>query len=381
MALKEILFSRSTFQGVYQEGKEEFYPLIQLSKDNEMLSALCSCGSEEAVCKHAQALYEKVLTDSSRNISQDYDDSFLKAFFYHFFYYHEDSKVQASIKQDALICVFDEERLEFFADKKTLSTIKDILLNTEIKDETNSLEFSSLPDEELRLYQSRRPSFNFRFALSNYNDLAKFLFLKKSAKDIDVKVEQINQKQGTLSITIDGLVMKAMLSLKLISDIIPKLSPQITKTPLHQGSIESKVELSFDNTTQSLKIHRKKQNLPKEEMIDLQDYVFVSEVGFFSKHLDPIFEGDQIDDIPEFFRKYRAHISELFTGMTVFPEKQKAHYNLEMTATGNLRIFLDKAGKFTIHETRDYLFKPFVMIEKKTLVELEGVLFDEIAKQ
>jgi len=380
MPLKEILFSRSTFQGVYQEGLEEFYPLIQLSADNDIVSAICSCGSEDTCCKHAQDLYENVLAPSGKNLSSEYDDSFIKSFFYHFFYYHEESPIEGRMGQKSALFQMGEESLEFVSSKESLKRIEEILTSHEIKDETNSLEFSSLPEEELRLYLAKRPSFDFRFALSVYNDLAKFLFLKKSKEGLQVTLLDLNEQKARLDIHIDGFIIHAYVSSKLISDLVPSLNPLITKTPLHQGSIDYKIELHFDEKSSDLKIHKKKRDLDLSAGLELGEFIFLQGHGFYSRTLDPIFEGENIEDIASFFKKYRTHIGELLVGASVYPEKQKAHYKLEMMPSGHLRIFLDQAGKFILKDTRDQLFKPFVLIDKKTIVELEGVLFDEITK-
>jgi SNF2 family DNA or RNA helicase len=380
MVLEEILFSRTTFQGVCKDDGEEYYPLIQLSHENDIISSLCSCGSEAPICKHAELLFENVVTSPSRNISQEFDDSFIKAFFYHFFYFHEESLINCKLKKNTLEVDFDKDVLEFHAHHDDLTHIQTILLNEEIKDETNSLEFSSLPEEELRLYENKRPSFNLRFALSVYNDLAKYLFLKKSEKGLRIVLNEVESSHVNMEITIDGVSFHAKIKSELLKELIPQFYPSITKTPLHQGSIDYKIELVFDERTSDLLISRKKRDLKAHDTVDLGEFVFIKDFGFYAKKLDSLFESDRIDDIPQFFKKYRSHIGELLVGATVHPEKEKAHYKLDMTDKGELKIFLDRAGPFVLNQTQDHLFKPFVLIGKKLIVELEGVLFDELTK-
>lgn len=376
--LEEIFFSHLTFQGVCKEASQEYYPLIQVNEDNELTSVICSCGSNESVCAHAQILYEAIITAPLRNLSLDYHESFIRVFFYHFFYFHEETSCDYKHAKGELSCQFGEDLVKFHACDEELKKIKAILTNTEIKDETNSLEFSSLPENELKLYQSNRPSFNFRFALSVYNDLAKHFFLKNRSYRLDVDLVRLTQDQAKLQLRLDGLVIEAFVRSALVQELIPDLDPKMTTTPLHQGSIDYKVELAFGGKGEGLKITRKKRALPKG--LEMGDYVFVEGQGFYAKQLDPIFQQDHIQDIATFFTKYKAHIQELLVGISVHPYKYKAHYELTLTPSGDLEIFLDRAGPLKFTALTDHLFKPFVLIDNHTIVELEGVVFDELSK-
>jgi superfamily II DNA or RNA helicase len=378
--LDEILFSRSTFQGVCLEGKDPYYPLIQLGEDNLILSAICSCGSDENICKHAKLLYEKVITPQGTNLSEEYEKSFIKAFFTDFFSVHEESDIKLHLGASTLKGDFGEDSLEFSGPLKDLKEIKTLLSNDEIKDETNSLEFSSLPENELYLYQNKRPSFDFRFRLSVYNDLAKYLFLKQDLKKAHIVIKHIKKAQWELDITVFHLKIKAQVSSEVLQDLVPEFDPSLTKTPLYQGCFDQKIELHFDPKNGELMIDKKKQKLPSDKLIDLGDFVFLPEVGFFSKELDPIFNQNKIEDVPVFFKKYRSHINQLLHGVQFHPQKEKAHYKLEMKDAGLLTISLDKAGEILIDANKDHLFNPYILIKKNTLIELDGVLFDELVK-
>lgn len=380
MVLKEILFSRQTFQGVCQDGQEEFYPLIQLSEENQIQNVICSCGQETGLCKHADLLFERVVDSKGNSLSQEYEKSFLKSLFMHFFSFHEDEIFEISRHQEHLHVQFKKESLEFKASSFDLDEIEKILLNTEVKDETNSLEFSSLPEDELYLYQANRPSFDFRFRLSVFNDLAKYIYLKDPLSKLFVNLVYLEDHKWDMRLKFDHIDIKVLSKSGLIQDCVCDLTPQITKTPLHQGSIDIKLELYFDAKTGDLKIEKKAQHIPQEGRVDLNGYVFVPDQGFYSKQLDPIFEHHRIEDVPAFFDKYKAHISQLLTSVDVVGHKEKAHYHLEMLPSGHLSVRLDKAGPYDVNIETDHFFNPYILMGKKLLVELEEVLFDEMVK-
>jgi SNF2 family DNA or RNA helicase len=380
MILKEIFFSRQTFQGICQEGEEEYYPLIQLSEDNQLQNAICSCSQEVAVCSHAELLHERVLTAGGSNLSEDFEKSFVKSFYMHLFSLHEDDAIEIEASDEALKVVLQDDVLIIKATSEEVSDIEKILSSTEIKDETNSLEFSSLPENERRLYEANRPSFDFRYRLSVYNDIAKYMFLKAPSKRPVVKIEHLEGMKWKLSMNCDGLHLEAKCCSKLMEELVVDLTPQITKTPLHQGSIDIKLELFFDAKTGDLRIEKKPQHILEEHRCQLDKYVYVKGYGFYPKHLDPLFQGHKIDDIAQFFNRYKAHISQLLTSVELVEHKQKAHYDLKMQPSGNLMLTLDFAGSYKVDLHRDHFFNPYILIDKKYLIELEDVFFDEMVK-
>lgn len=380
MKIQEVFFSRLTFQGICLEDKQEYYPLIQLSEDNQLISTLCSCGQETGVCSHAEALYDQVITPYGTNISYEYEKSFIKSFFFQAFSYHEQDHICIEPTQEALSVELNYDKLIFNADQQLLQEVEKILLNDEPKDETNSLEFSSLPEEEFRLYNAKRPSFDFRFRLSVYNDLGKFLFLKQLFNPLKVSVEPKKLDSWHLKIQADHFIIEALISSLYMNEIVKDLNFDITKTPLHQGTVDVKLELCFDQKSQELKVEKKIREPALNIAYKLSDYVFVSSVGFFANKLDDIFEGHKIDHVSEFFKKYKSHIPELFAGVEVELHKQKAHYALNMTKKGELVITLVKVGDLAVNSLTDHLFVPFILIDQKKLIELEGSLFDEMVK-
>lgn len=380
MKIEEIFFSRLTFQGICRENQEEYYPLIQLSDENQLVSTLCSCGQEEGVCLHAEALYEKVLTPFDTNISFEYEKSFIKSFFFQCFSYHEEDNICLEERKEIIYVDLENDKFEISAKKDLLIEVEKILLNDEQKDETNSLEFSSLPEEELRLYNAKRPSFDFRFRLSVYNDLAKFLFLKQKLKPLFVSIHLVEEDLWQMNITSDHFEIKALVGSLFMNEIIKDLTFEITKTPLHQGTVNLKIELFFDEKSQELKVEKKTRKPSLIIKKELPDYVYVDAVGFFANHLDPIFESHKIDDVPGFFKKYKSHIPELFAGVQVESHKLKARYDLQMNKKGELVITLTKIGDTKVNLGSDHLFIPFMLLDKKKLVELEGALFDEMVK-
>jgi SNF2 family DNA or RNA helicase len=381
MHLEEIYFSRQTFQGACADKKEVFYPLIQLSSDQEIESFLCSCGHEDSICKHAKLLFESIIYPDNTTISSRFEKSFIRAFMMSLYAHHSHDLGEIDIKTK-IDWTLGDNHLVIEGSKKEIAEMQLMIENDEIRDETNSLEFSSLPEVELKAYEAKRPTLDFRFRLSNFNDLSKYLFLKMEKDNPFLEIQPSMKKKGLweLDLTIEKLKISSQITQEVLQDLIMFFDPLLTKTPLFEGSVDEKIELDLDPETLDLKIEKKKRELDKANRQEIGEYVFIPKVGFFRKELDSIFLDKKIDDMAVFFKKYRGHLSSLLKNCTLDEEKKIPSYHLKVHSNGELVVTLHKVGQTVIDPKKDRLFGPYLLHDKKVFFELEGVLFDEIVK-
>lgn len=381
MHLEEIYFSRQTFQGACTDQKEVFYPLIQLSQDLEIESFLCSCGHEESLCKHAKLLFESIIYPDHTTISSRFEKSFIRAFMMSL-YAHNSHDMGEIKRKEGIDWSLGDNHLLMEGPKKQISEILAIIENDEIRDETNSLEFSSLPEEELKAYEAKRPTLDFRFRLSNFNDLSKYLFLKMEKDKPILDIKPCLEKLGhwNLDLTIEQLKISSVITQEILQELIVFFDPSLTKTPLFEGSIDEKIELNLDLETLDLKIEKKKRELDQRHKEEIGDYIFIPKTGFFRKALDPIFLDKKIDNLPVFFKKYHGHLSSLLKNCKLDEDKKIPSYQLKMDPSGELCVVLHKVGQIVINPEKDRLFGPYLLHDQKVFFELEGVLFEEIVK-
>lgn len=250
--------------------------------------------------------------------------------------------------------------------------------------EENSIKFSHLSIEELNQYREGHPSIHLQFELSMWSDLSKWLMVQY-AQGIAYTVEFVSENNHLpheMKVLFPDMDFSFYIARANWKEILPFLNQIASNLHVHPFATFTLTRIHYDPAKVQFTLHKKDLHFPSNsECIDLGDWVYRLEFGFFPKHTDPLFDGDHIEkeSIKEVFRKYpdllKAHLKE-----TVISFKEvRAHYHLFVKERA-LHIELYAFEKGDMKQALSAFFNPWGYIESKGFFPLKQLVFDTVEK-
>ena len=85
--VKEVLFSRGTYQVAVKEKGVFFWPFLQFDEKKELSNAFCNCSTaeKEGVCEHIAAAYLRIYNHTEEPLHIRFQHSLWRALFYNLF--------------------------------------------------------------------------------------------------------------------------------------------------------------------------------------------------------------------------------------------------------------------------------------------------------
>ncbi|HRW58213.1 MAG TPA: DEAD/DEAH box helicase [Chlamydiales bacterium] len=356
----EVIFSEGTYQiGVMDcEENHQYWPFIQLNDQFELEDCFCTCSEAEKSgnCPHLLIAYKKIFSDG-KPLHELFHQSFFYQLFLQAFRTYGDSIKQVQEVSDGSFAVFDNFKKVFeirSKEKTTYERLDEIIKHRQEETEETSIKFSNMTYEEIDLWKKGKAKESFRFELSFWSDIAKWLFLKtKNNETFQVIWENDHQKlPEKVGLIFDDLEIYFDLPIFFWPEVIPTLYsvPSSLKVYLKQSEIS---DLIFDKEKNCFLIqHETRDHQLLENAITVGDWYFVPEDGFFPKQdsllKNKIVSGNQIN---QFLKDHHLLVQEKLIGIAFDPLENPLQYDL----------FIDEYKRFHIEP---YLFEKGDLLKK-----------------
>src|SRR5262249_36221755 len=134
--------------------------------------------------------------------------------------------------------------------------LREIFQERRIETEESSLKFSNLPSEEIILWREGRPSFQLKYELSFWSDLAKWLMLmqdngEKYEIDFSYSAEKLPNR---ITVKFPEIKLEFALTQAVLHKIIPPLSTVSSPLIVHFAEERSIQEILYDKEKKELRI-------------------------------------------------------------------------------------------------------------------------------
>lgn len=388
----QIIFSHGTYQIEVQDKQETFWPFLQLNDFGEIVDSFCTCEKAESdkSCSHLCAAYYAIYREKKKPLHLRFEESLWTHL----------AQMCAKRHGFDVRCLKNLETKGFYTSSlkgKKLFTIKPLtsrgekVLKELIEDyveetEETSLKFSNLPSEELKLYKEGRPSFELKYELSFWSDIAKYFML-----------EQESEKKNEIKFTKngDGLPVEISVQFPDISCSFFIAQANWDDLVLSLTTVESSIrvyeyqELIFEKIvyhpfTKELELFTKNCEI---DFSNLEGAVKVSEtwcfhkdVGFYTQYVDPLLRKTFLKE-----EEVKAMLYKHSRLLEKFLENTKIH---EGICHPSYELSFDKEENFHINS---YIFQPkdldsrvsfrfgsWVFLQNKGFYQLGSLRFSQL---
>ncbi len=367
--VKEVLFSRGTYQVAVKEKGVFFWPFLQFDEKKELSNAFCNCSTaeKEGVCEHIAAAYLRIYNHTEEPLHIRFQHSLWRALFYNLFLR------KASIKKIQPFFTI-QGRTE-----KGKKKLRSILSFHPPETEETSIKFSNLSLEQIAMIKIGKGEANLQFEFSMWSDLAKwFFFLQDAGKGY--KVAFIHNKEHVperIVVTFTEVKGTFLLSKEELSSIILALQTVDSPLPVHVEE-EGIKAITFDPVSKEFYIQAEE----KKEVatgISIGEWIYVYKKGFYKKGVDPLLSVKMSSEtIGDILTRYKQTFKKKLRGALFHTTPVKAKYHLFFDEKSNLHTQCFLFEKGDLLQEGASLFLPWVFLPKKGFFCLEGMFTKEI---
>lgn len=399
--IAEIQFSGGTYQTrvIDRAAENDVWCFIQLDDEGLITDCFCSCENEEATCEHlaaswlhiynghlhplhvrfARSLWNQLCRICMRKIGGDIN-------------------VLQHLSEGKYECYSPSGKRIFVLRLNTKESVMYFRGLTEGRvreTEETSLKFSKLPAEEITLWKEGRPSFNLRYELSFWSDLAKWM-MSLQEKDDPCRISfSYSQKEipNGIEVQFSSLEFRCYISEADLPLIIPSLAAVKSPLAVHSFDEEAIDSIVYDKDLQVLHIHRREYNQGENQPLGqkerssrlkdaypIEDWLYVKQDGFYAREQDFWLSHQTIpkESIARVLNDHGKLLERYLVGTKIFREPLKASYTLSFSAAWDLHIccYLQEPGD--LQAPGSALFGNWAYLEDEGFYYLEGVLFDQI---
>lgn len=399
--VKNVIFSEGTYQiEVADEGSSEtFWPFIQLDDEGNVSDCFCMCkrAEEHKSCEHLAAGLLEIYKGKIQPLHVRFRSSLWNIVM----------QIAAKRHGYETKCLKKLEPKGYYADslsKKKLFWIKPNNQNAEklLSDfvekrveetEETSLKFSNLPQEELTLWKEGRPSHQLQYELSFWSDLAKWLMLLEEEKQpykISFKASK-GALPKEIKIAFKDVSVWFYIAQENWEELIPALLGRKTTLPIYE--LEELVidQILYDEKKKSFQIksHKREdispevfQNKDDEKLIDVGDWYFHPEAGFFPKKVDPLLRKQELSksDASEMLMRYPMLLEKYLQNTTIHLGVTPICYDLYFDELQRFHISAYLFEKGDLQKQDSAQFDTWVFLEGKGFYQLGALMFNEIEK-
>lgn len=383
-AIREILFSNTTYQLDVVEGKQHFWPLLQINDEGDLQDAICSCGeSQKGLCAHSLAAYKKVVDAQKRPLHVRFKASLWYQIAEICSRRHGYELNPKGLGKDSYKSESRAGRVLFELKAKTKmgkESFNRIFVNREKKDENNALEFSNRTPEEIRLWREGKPSHELAFDLSFWSDLAKWWMQLAETRPIQIRfLEGASSLPKALEVDLKEVEFYFSITEANWEVLIPTLRELPSPLKVFEREKEGKIALKYDETKQGFHVICHKDS-KQEEGILVDSWVYIPKQGFYKKSVDPIFQKSFIskEEVCHLLDYHFSYVVQILEGVKVQKKPQNANYYLYFDEDQNLHIDLYLKTKKDLDEKNCALFDHWLYVPTKGFIPLENLLFKGI---
>lgn len=392
--VKDIIFSGPTYQIQIEDlnTKKDVWAFIQLDEKGWIRDSFCSCEVGER-CEHIAAAYLYIYNNKSLPLHRRFAQSLWNKLAY-LFAERMDFSIQGLTKMGKSLYVSKSvsgKKLFTIEGKNASSREKLVSLIDERPPETEetSIKFSSLPPEELALWQEGNPSQSLKYELSSWNDFAKwFMLLQEEGKPYEISFEYAPSGiPNWIDISFPDLEAGFYLSEANLPAIIPSLSTVDSPLKIFGVQEEKAISVVYDKTEGCLRVETTKQVKSKEvkdvaikKGIPISGWLYVPKKGFYATGPQVLMSKQQIEgeDIAKAFDEYLSLIKRLLVGAEIYETPVAVSNQIYFDKEWNLHLesYLYEPGDLSKPYVRR--FGKWVYVDDDGFYKIEGLRFDDL---
>lgn len=359
----QVIFSSGTYQMEVIDQEEAYWPFLQIDDFGQVLDAFCHCENVESSgsCPHLGAAYYKIFLDKRYPLHLSFRSSFWNHFCQIGFKRHGLKIEKLERTKSGNFQIKSAEGRKVFSLKSKKETaerfFQECLVDRVEETEETSIKFSNLPKEELELYRNGTPSLEFAYELSYWSDLAKHLFLQQEkGDDYSIKAKQ---EKGRLPEAIEANFSECSIEIFIAKTnwdcliLSLKNTDSLWQVYEYRNLLVEKVlfchkEKSFELFSNTLELDF--DNL--EGVIEVSgDWLYHSEIGFFTKAVDPMLYKDKLfgEDVTEMLYKHPNLLKAKLENCDIYEGVCFPSYELTFDENEDFHIkaYLFKPGDLT----------------------------------
>lgn len=394
----QVLFSEGTYQVEVVELKKKgkYWPFFQLDDEGRILDCFCSCPEAEKTksCAHLAAAYQKIFNHFSSPLHVRFRASFWNFLCQMASRRHGYDPSVLKVKNQIYEARSVTGKILFSVKgllPKGKKRLQEILFNRVEETEETSLKFSNLSQEEIILWREGRPSYQLQYELSFWSDLAKWMMAMQEGKEkyaIEFEDEK-NNLPHWVRVRFPSFSISFYIAEVNWSKLIPTLSTVESPLPVHEFQEYKIKAIHYDIKRKVLLIektaiqnHLIKIGLEKSNEIEVGDWIYVPRKGFFPKHVDPIFNLDEIppEKISSVLHKHSLVLQKYLADIKLHISPIKAQYQIHFDKSENLHIACYVFEKGDLQTETSAYFGPWVFIPNRGFYLLENLLFEGVEK-
>jgi len=385
----QVLFSEGTYQievMVLKKPKKTLWPFLQITDSGEVIDAFCTCAAAEkkGTCPHLAAAYLKIMEEEPLHVR--FRESLWNQVGFICFQRHGSDPKCIQISKEKYETFSESKQLLFSLQplkEKVKKQLEDLFFYRPVETEETSLKFSNLSLEELTLWREGRPSEHFCYELSFWSDLAKWWML---LQEENVKYSLHFSEEAPphfLQVHLDDMVFSFYIDLAHWPQIIPTLDKVVSPLKVYPTSFGKVKKISFSRETSEffLEFEEKTQKLelPKKERIQVGEWLYYTEEGFYPKERDPLLQKNKIEknEVNDFLTRHRRWLGKHLTQEKIHPHPVPLQYEIFFDENHNLNIDAYVFEKGDLNQTQAHYFGDFVYLPDKGFFPLEEQHFAE----
>jgi len=390
--VKDIIFSDGSYQvGVYDNvEKMLFWPFIQLDDKANVRDAFCSCytSEEKGECVHLAAAYFVIFKDSKEPLA----NRFYRSFFHQLCML---SCLRIGANPNNLKKIADNTFAYTSKTKKQLFKIhlegkeakkkfKEILQPQTLGNETTSLKYSQITEEELKLWKEGKAGKDVTYELSFWSDLGKWIyFLQEQEYLYQVNFKMLDSiPPREVEIKFQGLFeVFFYISESSLKYVIPSLKTIVSPVKVIEQTQQRISEIVFHEKKKAFEIISKSiEEKIEKKGYSIGEWEFIKDVGFYKKSLDPLAEKKWIrqDEIPFYLSEYLQTFQEKLKKYDIYPYGIEPSYHIFFDKKGNLHIQMYIFDLKMCYEEETFLSCPWLFLKDKGFYLLKDPMFFNI---
>jgi superfamily II DNA or RNA helicase len=389
--VKELDFSSRTYQVLVEDLKDakEHWCFIQLSPDYELKDCFCDCDEEiEDHCLHLLAALKFIFVKKDYPLHLSFEASFWKQFCMILARKSSFCESKLCVSSSSEVSWKEDKNIFFLKpkSKKSEEFINNIFVNREKETEGNSIKFSTLPLDEIKLWRKGSPKEGLRFELSCWGDLAKWLFLLQCHHSCNVEFSyDSNEVPNAIKVIFPQLEFNFSFNISELELFISSLSTLPSSLDVFQGKEEVIESMTYDSDKGALLIEHKALYAGRHgntNEIIIGPWSYLPRKGFYFNEEHPLLHQKELQgmDIGFLLDAYPKVIKKFILPYVIDERLKTVSYHLCFDEDFNLHLnpYLFQWGDLQKNEAQ--CFGRWVFLFKKGFYRVEGLIDEDCKK-
>ncbi|MBP9841551.1 MAG: DEAD/DEAH box helicase [Simkaniaceae bacterium] len=388
MEIKKVFFAEGTYQvEVYDPRKGcEYWPFLQIDDAGHIRDAFCTC-EEEGRCAHVVCAHECIIQHGVLHVK--FRSSFWNQICQIAARRHGYDVSTLKESEEGFVCESASKKGLFYLHPKGVegkAWVDETILHRQVETEETSLKFFNLSDEEILLWKKGTPSHQLRYELSIWSDLAKWLFMLQEFERPYTIHFKTGAKGIPVAIIADFEPVEVGFYIALVNwgEIIPSLLSVKTPVSVHEFRDLAIEAIHYDKKKRLFRIIGKQEERKDKghHGIEMGEWEYYPDQGFFPKTTDPLFERDEIPskEVKRILKTQSKVLKKYLKNGVIAEGRYPPHYTLAIDSRGDMSIQCYLFEKGDLEKEDSAQFGSWVYIDDVGFFELEETVFDSIRK-